>query len=104
MPEPAPEIRRHYEAEVDEAGRLDRGAGRLELARTQEIVRRHLPAPPLEVLDVGGGAGVHAAWLADDGHAVHVIDPMPSHVDQAKVLAGPGRRVTAAVGDARRLA
>ena len=104
MPEPAPEIRRHYESEIVEADRLARGAGRLELVRTQEIIRRHLPGPPLEVLDVGGGAGVHAAWLADDGHSVQVIDPMPSHVDQARLLAGPRRRITAEVGDARRLA
>ena len=34
--------------------------------RTQEIIRRHVPGPPLEVLDVGGGAGVHAAWLLHD--------------------------------------
>ena len=66
------------------------------------------PAAPsrtaARVLDVGGGAGVHAAWLADDGHSVHVIDPMPSHVEQANRLAGPRRRITAEVGDARRLA
>ena len=104
MLEPAPEIRRHYESEIVEADRLSRGAGRLELVRTQEIIRRHLPGPPLEILDVGGGAGVHAAWLADDGHSVHVIDPMPSHVEQANRLAGPRRRITAEVGDARRLA
>ena len=87
MPEPAPEIRRHYESEIVEADRLARGAGRLELVRTQEIIRRHVPGPPLEVLDVGRGAGVHAV-LADDGHSVQVIDPMPSHVDQARLLAG----------------
>src|SRR4051812_3554370 len=103
MSEPASEVRHHYESEIDEADRLRRGAGRLELVRTQEIIRRHLPGPPLEILDVGGGAGVHAAWLADDGYAVHLVDPMPSHVEQAKLLAGPRRRVTAELGDARRL-
>jgi SAM-dependent methyltransferase len=104
MFEPAPEIRRHYESEIVEADRLGRGAGRLELMRTQEIIRRHLPGPPLEILDVGGGAGVHAAWLADDGYSVRVVDPMPDHVEQAKLLAGPLRRISAEVGDARRLA
>ena len=104
MPEPAPEIRRHYESEIVEADRLTRGAGQLELVRTQEIIRRHLAGPPLEILDVGGGAGVHAAWLADDGHVVHVVDPMSNHVTQAQLRAGPQRRITAAVGDARRLA
>ena len=104
MPEPAPEILRHYESEVVEADRLDRGAGRLELVRTQEVIRRHLPGPPLKILDVGGGAGVHATWLADDGYVVHVVDPVPNHVAQAQLLAGPRRRITAEVGDARRLA
>jgi ubiquinone/menaquinone biosynthesis C-methylase UbiE len=104
MFEPAPEIRCHYESEISEADRLCRGAGRLELVRTQEIIRRHLPGPPLGILDVGGGAGVHAAWLADDGYTVHVVDQMPNHVEQARLLAGPQRRISAEVGDARRLA
>ena len=103
MVEPPSEIREHYESEVVEADRLTRGAGWLEFVRTQEVIRRHLPPGPLELLDVGGGAGVHAEWLADDGHTVHLIDPMPNHVAQAQRLARPGRRITAAVGDARSL-
>ena len=47
---------------------------------------------------------MHAAWLADDGHSVLVIDPMPNHVEQSRLLAGPRRRITAEVGDTRRLA
>ncbi len=101
--EPPPEVQDHYELEIVEAERLRRGAGRLEFVRTQEIIRRHLAAAPLDILDVGGGAGAHAAWLADDGYAVHVVDPMPSHVEQAKRLGGPRRRITAEVGDARAL-
>jgi SAM-dependent methyltransferase len=102
--EPPSEIREHYESEIVEADRLARGAGRLELLRTQEIVRRHLPPGPLKILDVGGGPGVHAEWLADDGHTVHVVDPMPNHVEAAKRLAATHRRITAEVGDARSLA
>ena len=104
MVEPPPEVRAHYESEIDEADRLTRGAGKLELLRTQEIIRSRIPARPLTILDVGGAAGGHASWLADDGHSVHVIDPMPSHVEQAQALAAPGRSITAEVGDARRLA
>jgi SAM-dependent methyltransferase len=97
------EILDHYEREIDEGQRLARGLGRLELLRTREIVRRHLPPPPRRVLDVGGGTGVHAAWLAADGHHVHLVDRVPGHVDRARRLAtGPGR-VTAEVGDARDL-
>lgn len=97
------EIRNHYEHEVAEGERLGRGPGRLELARTQEIIRRHLPGGPLRILDVGGGTGVHAAWLADDGHHVNVVDPMHNHVAEARRLAGEQRHITAQVGDARAL-
>ena len=89
MVEPPPEVREHYKSEIVEAERLIRWRGRLEFVRTQEIIRRHLPSGPLAILDVGGAAGVHAEWLADDGHTVHVLDPMPHHVEQARRLAGP---------------
>lgn len=103
MVDPPSEIREHYESEIVEAERLTRGVGRLEFARTQEIVRRHLSPHPLAILDVGGGAGTHAEWLAEDGHTVHVVDPIPNHVEQARRLTGPQRRITAEVGDARSL-
>jgi ubiquinone/menaquinone biosynthesis C-methylase UbiE len=97
------EIRDHYEKDTIEGERLSWGAGRLELVRTQEIIRRHLPPGPLQILDVGGATGVHAVWLADDGHQVHVVDPMDGHVRQVQRLAGTQRRITAEVGDARAL-
>jgi SAM-dependent methyltransferase len=101
--EPPSEVRMHYETEIDEADRLSRGAGRLELLRTQEIVRRYLPSAGLRILDVGGGPGVHAEWLADDGHIVHVVDAMPNHVYAVQQLGKPGRHITAELGDAREL-
>jgi SAM-dependent methyltransferase len=55
------------------------------------------------VLDVGGGTGVHASWLAADGYRVHLIDLAPRHV--AKVNDDLGRLgVRAELGDARQLA
>ncbi|HKF77544.1 MAG TPA: methyltransferase domain-containing protein [Candidatus Dormibacteraeota bacterium] len=101
MPE---EVIRHYRDEFDEDQRLAHGLGELELLRTREIVCRHLPDGPLRVLDVGGATGVHAAWLAEDGHRVHVLDPVATQV--ARVVESPGARagrITAEVGDARRL-
>ncbi|HEX6311762.1 MAG TPA: methyltransferase domain-containing protein [Acidimicrobiia bacterium] len=97
------EVLTHYEQDVDEATRITEGFRRLELVRTREIVRRHLPSGPLRVLDVGGGAGVHAAWLAEDGHQVHLVDPVARHVDQARRLTASGDSVTAELGDAREL-
>ncbi|MFE0465245.1 class I SAM-dependent methyltransferase [Kitasatospora sp. NPDC058965] len=98
----APEVLAYY-SRGEEAGRLLRGHNRLELWRTQDVLRRVLDGlgpGPHRVLDVGGGAGVHAAWLAGDGHRVTLVDPVPLHVEQASRLAG----VTATLGDARELA
>jgi len=109
MADVADEVHEHYENEHDEDGRLRRGPGQLELVRTREIVRRHLPASPegpagpLRILDVGGGTGIHAAWLADEGHQVHVVDPVLGHVERVQGLASAERAITAAAGDARSL-
>src|SRR5713101_7466630 len=67
-----------------EAERLAHGAGRLELARTQELLRRYLPPAPAVVYDVGGGSGAYACWLARRGYAVHLLDAVPLHVAQAR--------------------
>jgi SAM-dependent methyltransferase len=96
------EIVRHYQS-IDEGQRITVGFGQLEFRRVQEIVRRHLPPGRLRILDVGGATGVHAEWLAADGHDVCVIDPVPDHVEAANALPVLGGSVTAEVGDARRL-
>jgi ubiquinone/menaquinone biosynthesis C-methylase UbiE len=58
------------------------------------------------VLDVGGGAGIYALPLAREGYSVHLIDPVPLHVEQAKAgcLGQPEAPLAGAeVGDARSL-
>ncbi|HEU5158815.1 MAG TPA: methyltransferase domain-containing protein [Streptosporangiaceae bacterium] len=95
-----PEIIDYYTAGFDEASRLSATAhGALELIRTREVLRRHLPSPPAAVLDVGGGPGTHARWLAADGYAVHLVDPVRSHLEQAKASGA----CTVELGDARKL-
>jgi SAM-dependent methyltransferase len=95
----AADLERHYASDAEQ-GRLVRTPhGRLEFLRTQELLRRVLP-PSASVLDVGGGTGVHAEWIAGDGHPVHLIDVVPAHVEAAGRIPG----VTAALGDARNLA
>ena len=88
-----------------ERDRLSSGAGLLEFLRTQQILRRALPAPPAKLLDVGGASGVHAVWLAREGYDVHLLDPVPLHVEQARnaAAAQPEHSFTADVADARRL-
>ncbi len=80
--------------------RLTSGGLTLEFLRTQILLRRYLPAPPAQVLDVGGGSGVYASWLAGLGYQVHLVDPVPLHREQAARLGG----FAVSAGDARDLA
>jgi ubiquinone/menaquinone biosynthesis C-methylase UbiE len=98
------EITRYYR-EVAEEGRLAAGPPQLEFARTKEVVLRHLPPPPAAILDVGGAAGAYALWLAERGYQVHLIDPVPRLVEEARRRseASPNRICTCQVGDARQL-
>lgn len=91
----------HYQATLEET-RLAAGIDALELVRTQEVLRRHLPAAPASVLDVGGGTGVHADWLLADGYTVQLLDITPRHLEQAMRNLGP-RGLIAHRGDARHL-
>ena len=95
-----------YYAAGKEQRRLEQGPFKLERARTEEILLRHLPPPPAEILDVGGGAGVYALWLAAAGHVVRLLDPVPLHVEQARRESegrADGRLAETLLGDARQL-
>jgi SAM-dependent methyltransferase len=100
-----PEVQAYY-ARGGEARRLFETHGLIERARTQEIILRHLPPPPGVILDVGGGSGVYASWLAAQGYRVHLVDAMPLHVEQARQASAlqPSTPIASMrVGDARRL-
>src|SRR5579864_287061 len=98
-------MREYYELAQEQA-RLGAHSGLLEFYRTQEVISRHLPKSPKVVLDVGGGPGRYARWLAGLGHVVHLVDPVPLHVKQAKAAGkhqGGRLLCSATVGDARDL-
>ncbi|MER7335404.1 MULTISPECIES: class I SAM-dependent methyltransferase [unclassified Micromonospora] len=96
-----PDIVRYYTDVFVEADRLERTPlGRLERLRTRQVLTRLLPTAPATVLDVGGGPGAYAGWLAAAGHRVHLVDLVPAHAVAAR-RAHPA--VSATVGDARRL-
>jgi ubiquinone/menaquinone biosynthesis C-methylase UbiE len=89
-----------------ELPRLAQGVGQLEFARTCEVIQRYFPPPPGVVLDVGGGPGAYACWLACRGYEVHLVDAVPLHVEQAREASRrqPDHPLAgAAVGDARSL-
>src|SRR5262245_16010508 len=104
-PTRASETDSHY-AGGGERDRLAPGVGRLALARTQELLERHLPPPRAVVADVGGGPGRYACWLAGLGYEVHLTDPVPLHLTQAQEASRtqPGHQVAGfTLGDARAL-
>jgi ubiquinone/menaquinone biosynthesis C-methylase UbiE len=103
--DPLQDVVTHYQG-ADEDSRLRTGVFQLEFERTKQIILRYLSAPPAVVADVGGGSGPYSFWLAAQGYDVHLIDPVPKHIEQA-TQAGklqPRRPLASAhIGDARKL-
>lgn len=102
VPNVPDEIILHYKS-IDEGQRIADGFAQLELVRTREIVRRYLSDGPSRILDVGGATGIHASWLAQDGHEVCIVDPVPSHIEAARQLRPSRGRIVAQVGEGRDL-
>ena len=106
MHKPSDEILSFYR-QTQESKRLTNDVrGEIEFTRTQEIITRYLPAPPAVVLDIGGGSGPYACWLAKAGYEVHLVDPVDLHVEQAKEASNqqPEHPIASiSLGDARAL-
>jgi len=94
------EIRAYYERGM-ELDRVTQGYSRIEFVRTKEILGRYLPPLPARVLDVGGGPGAYADWLAEQGYELRLVDATPLHVQQA--IERARGRFSAVEGDARSL-
>lgn len=94
-----PEIETHYSTRWDEAARLSSTVkGRLEQARLYDFLGEWFPSAPARVADIGGGPGVHAEWLREQGYDVVLLDPVQRHIDQSRAAG-----ISAELGDARRL-
>jgi SAM-dependent methyltransferase len=98
----------YYDAHDDEEWeRLDGSlVGRLEWEGTVEYLGRYLP-PGGRVLDVGGGAGRYAVWLAERGYDVTLLDPSEGQRELAREKVAEhdvDGRVTVREGDVRDLA
>lgn len=89
-----------------EVPRLSQAEGKLERARTLEIIGRHLSPSVRDVADVGGGPGDYALWLAHRGLRVHLVDLTPLHVELVRQRCADEGVALAhlAVGDALALA
>ena len=85
-PQPEADILAYYARGMEEQ-RLNEGKGWLERQRTEVLLEQHLPSAPATLLDVGGGTGRYAAWLARRGYTVHLVDPVPLHLEQAAARA-----------------
>lgn len=103
---PSPEeVTDHY-ASGYEADRLQTGHGKVDCERSRELLKRFLPLPPAVIVDVGGGPGGHACWLARRGYEVHLVDIVPLHVDMARAASArqPATPLASVeTGDARTL-
>jgi ubiquinone/menaquinone biosynthesis C-methylase UbiE len=75
-----------YYKRFGEEERLQVGMGKLEFARTKDLLLRFFPPAPALVLDVGGGAGPYSSWLARRGHRVHLVEPSPRLIEKARQL------------------
>ncbi len=80
--------------------------GALEFAINRRVIAAHL-APASRVLDLGGGPGRYALWLAEEGHRVTLADLSPGllALARAQVAASPvaGRIEAIVEADARDL-
>jgi SAM-dependent methyltransferase len=93
-----------YYASGAEAERLGIGYFRLERVRTDALLRSHLPPAPATVFDIGGGTGPYARTLTAAGYRVHLLDPIPNHVERAREAGPDGPPpASATLGDARDL-
>jgi ubiquinone/menaquinone biosynthesis C-methylase UbiE len=96
-------VRAYYRSMGEsEWGRLERPAdGRVEFSVTTDAIARHL-APSSHVLDIGGGPGRYAIWMASLGHRVTLADLSPELIaiaDERIADAGLAHAVTTAVAD-----
>lgn len=92
----------NYNAGI-EVGRLHRGLGLIEFARTKEILLEELPPAPAVIYDIGGAYGEYAFFLVEHGYEVHLFDLAEEHIRLAKANENAAILADAVVADARRI-
>lgn len=89
----------------EEAERLKKGWFILEGVRTKEIISRYIEKKPSKILDVGGATGFYSNWLSEEGHEVHLVDPSPVNIMEAKKVSEKSKKPvkTISIGEAQNL-
>jgi len=89
---------------ASEETRLEKGMGIFEFERIKELIQLHISKPKSTIIDIGGGTGKYAEWLAKNGHEVHLIEPVLKHVKlaekRAKKLKNP---FSVTIGEAKKI-
>jgi len=90
---------------ASEETRLEKGMGVFEFERIKYLIKKYiLKSSPIRILDIGGGTGKYAEWLAEQGHQVCLIDPVIKHVNIAKNRsAALKNKFSVHLGEARKL-
>lgn len=70
----------HFYNRVSEETRLEKGMGIFEFIRIKSLIEKFILCDQQTIIDVGGGTGKYAEWLAQKGHRVHLIEPLEKHL------------------------
>jgi S-adenosylmethionine-dependent methyltransferase len=76
------EIERWYDSEYDEWQRLDRH--KIEFDITKRYMDEFIKGENLQIIDIGGGPGRYAIYLAEKGHKVTLLDLSNRNIEVAK--------------------
>jgi ubiquinone/menaquinone biosynthesis C-methylase UbiE len=69
---------------ASEETRLEKGMGIFEFERIKSLIEKYIPSSSSTIIDIGGGTGKYSEWLAKKGHQVHLVEPVPKHIEIAK--------------------
>ena len=69
---------------ASEETRLEKGMGIFEFERIKDLIEKHISKSNSTIIDVGGGTGKYAEWLAKKNHTVHLVEPVLKHIKLAE--------------------
>lgn len=69
---------------ASEETRLNKGMGIFEFERIKSLIEKYISTSPSKIIDIGGGTGKYSEWLANKGHQVHLVEPIPKHIKIAQ--------------------